>query len=58
MSAFRSAYRVLQRHAHESPVIFYSCVIGAIGPVLLVAVPPIRERMGYKAPPPIPLSYP
>ncbi|KAJ7475866.1 hypothetical protein FB451DRAFT_1132532 [Mycena latifolia] len=55
---FRATYRMLQRHAHESPVLFYSCVIGAIGPVLLVVVPPVRQRMGYKYPEPIPLSYP
>ncbi|KAJ7494751.1 hypothetical protein B0H11DRAFT_2003266 [Mycena galericulata] len=55
---FRSTYRMLQRHAHESPVIFFSCVIGAIGPVILVTVPPLKERLGYKAPEPIPISYP
>ncbi|KAJ7707695.1 hypothetical protein B0H17DRAFT_1192150 [Mycena rosella] len=55
---FRATYRMLQRHAHESPVIFYSCVIGAIGPVLLVTVPPLKERLGYKPSEPIPLSYP
>ncbi|KAJ7227206.1 hypothetical protein GGX14DRAFT_418620 [Mycena pura] len=55
---FRATYRMLQRHAHESPVIFYSCVIGLIGPVLLVSVPPLKERLGYKPAEPIPLSYP
>ncbi|KAF7330586.1 hypothetical protein MVEN_02498900 [Mycena venus] len=33
----RSTYRKSQRHAHEGPIIFYSCVIGLIGPVMLVA---------------------
>ncbi|KAJ7158747.1 hypothetical protein C8R46DRAFT_1110161 [Mycena filopes] len=55
---FRATYRVLQRNAHESPVIFFSCVIGAIGPILLITVPPIKERLGYKAAEAIPLSYP
>ncbi|KAJ7035077.1 hypothetical protein C8F04DRAFT_1100019 [Mycena alexandri] len=54
----RATYRLLQRQAHEFPVLFYSCVIGAIGPVLLVTVPPVKERLGYKAAEPIPLSYP
>ncbi|KAF7330587.1 DUF155 domain-containing protein [Mycena venus] len=56
--AFRSTYRMFQRHAHESPIIFYSCVIGLIGPVVLVAVPPIKQRLGYKPAEPIPISYP
>ncbi|KAK7033143.1 DUF155 domain-containing protein [Favolaschia claudopus] len=55
---FQSSYRMFQRHAHESPVIFYSCVIGLIGPVLLVTVPPIKKRLGYQPVEPIPVSYP
>ncbi|KAJ2917383.1 hypothetical protein MD484_g2964, partial [Candolleomyces efflorescens] len=57
-SPFRSSYRYLQRQAHENPVIFYSCVIGGIGPVIALVVPPIRERFGYVPPPPIPNGYP
>jgi hypothetical protein len=50
---------VLQRrHAHENPVIFYSVVIGAIGPVGLMVIPPIRTRLGYTTTPPIPTTYP
>ncbi|CAK5268421.1 unnamed protein product [Mycena citricolor] len=55
---FLGAYRTLQRHAHESPVIFFSCVIGLTGPAMMLVVPPIRERLGYKPSPPIPNSYP
>nr|GAT60733.1 predicted protein [Mycena chlorophos] len=55
---FRATYRLLQRQAHESPVIFYSCAIGLVGPVLLVAVPPLKKGLGYKPAEPIPLSYP
>ncbi|KAH9481739.1 NADH-ubiquinone oxidoreductase 9.5 kDa subunit [Psilocybe cubensis] len=57
-SPFRNTYRYLQRQAHESPVIFYSVVIGAIGPVMAVVVPPIRESMGYKRAEMIPSTYP
>ncbi|RXW25547.1 hypothetical protein EST38_g316 [Candolleomyces aberdarensis] len=57
-SPFRSSYRYLQRQAHENPVIFYSCVIGGIGPVLALVVPPIREHFGYVPPPTIPNGYP
>ena len=47
-----------QRQAHEAPVIFYSCVIGALGPVILVGVPPIRKSLGYKPSEFIPTTYP
>ncbi|KAF8910622.1 hypothetical protein CPB84DRAFT_1672537 [Gymnopilus junonius] len=55
---FRRTYLYLQRQAHENPVIFYSCVIGAIGPVMAITVPPIRERLGYKPAEMIPATYP
>jgi hypothetical protein len=56
---FDAVQRVQQRrHAHENPVLFYSCVIGAIGPVLVVTVPPIRRKLGWKPIPEIPTSYP
>ncbi len=32
--------------------------MGAIGPVLAFTVPPIRERLGYRPPEPIPTTYP
>ena len=47
-----------QRQAHESPVLFYSVVLGLIGPVLAFGVPPVRERLGYRPPEPIPTTYP
>jgi hypothetical protein len=39
-------------------VLFYSVVLGSIGPVLAFTVPPIRERLGYRLPEPIPTTYP
>lgn len=39
-------------------MLFYSVVLGAIGPVLAYTVPPIRERFGYRPPEPIPTTYP
>ncbi|KIY71506.1 hypothetical protein CYLTODRAFT_450682 [Cylindrobasidium torrendii FP15055 ss-10] len=57
--AFLRAYRILQREAHERPVIFYSCIIGGIGPVLALTVPPFREKyLGYKRADPLPKTYP
>jgi len=39
-------------------VLFYSVVLGSIGPVLAFTVPPIRERLGYRPPELIPTTYP
>ena len=39
-------------------MLFYSVVLGFVGPVLAFGVPPIRERMGYRPPEPIPTTYP
>ncbi|KAE9400238.1 hypothetical protein BT96DRAFT_993244 [Gymnopus androsaceus JB14] len=55
---FQRSYNYLFRTAHEKPVIFYSFVLGLIGPVMVAVVPPIREHYGYVPPPPIPASYP
>ncbi|KAF5377357.1 hypothetical protein D9757_007986 [Collybiopsis confluens] len=55
---FKNSYNFMYRMAHEKPVMFYSVILGVIGPVLTVTVPPIRERFGYVSPPPLPSSYP
>ena len=39
-------------------MLFYSVVLGFVGPVLAFGVPPILERMGYRPPEPIPTTYP
>ncbi|EED78880.1 NADH-ubiquinone oxidoreductase 9.5 kDa subunit, partial [Postia placenta Mad-698-R] len=44
--------------AHESPVIFFSCVLGAIGPLMVITVPPIRTSLGWKPAESIPTTYP
>lgn len=44
--------------ARERPAYLYSVLIGAAGPVMLVTVPPIQERLGYKRAPPVPMTYP
>ena len=50
---------IQQREAHERPVIFYSLVLGAIGPVMALTVPTIRKNyFGYVQPEAIPVSYP
>lgn len=37
---------------------FYSIVIGSVGPVAVVAVPPIRKAYGWKPAEKVPTSYP
>ncbi|KAL2269600.1 hypothetical protein VTJ83DRAFT_1784 [Remersonia thermophila] len=44
--------------ARERPGYFWSVVIGALGPVTLVTVPPLRRAVGDYDAPPIPLTYP
>lgn len=47
-----------QRQAHENPVIFYSVIIGSIGPLMTVTILPLRERLGYRPAEMIPQTYP
>lgn len=51
-------FRYLRWASHEQPALFYSVVIGCLGPVMLVVVPPIRKRLGYSPREMIPLTYP
>ncbi|KAG5983742.1 hypothetical protein E4U55_007270 [Claviceps digitariae] len=44
--------------ARERPAIFWSLVIGAIGPIALPIVPPIRRYFGDIDPAPVPVTYP
>ena len=47
-----------QRQAHENPVILWSFGLGLVGPVLVMTVPPIRKRMGWKPAEYPPTTYP
>ena len=44
--------------ARERPAFFWSIVVGALGPIMLVTVPPLRRRIGDHDAAPIPLTYP
>ncbi|SHO76451.1 Uncharacterized protein MSYG_0789 [Malassezia sympodialis ATCC 42132] len=48
----------LRKAAHERPVVFFSIIVGAIGPALVLTVPPMRMQMGWKPAERIPVSYP
>ncbi|PVF98243.1 hypothetical protein CPB86DRAFT_385777 [Serendipita vermifera] len=49
---------IFRTFAHESPVYFYSILLGSLGPVVVLTVPPIRRRLGYTPAEPIPTTYP
>ncbi|KAF2237936.1 hypothetical protein EV356DRAFT_529840 [Viridothelium virens] len=55
---FRTPIRYMRWAAHEKPAIYYSCIVGALGPVVLAVVPPLRHRFGDLDRPQIPLTYP
>jgi len=53
-----SPLRYLKWASYEKPAIFYSIVLGCLGPVALVGIPPLRRLAGDEDPPRIPLTYP
>ncbi|KAH6718428.1 hypothetical protein DL95DRAFT_341690 [Leptodontidium sp. 2 PMI_412] len=55
---FSQPLRYLRWAAIEKPAIFYSIVIGSMGPVTVLTVPPIRRMLGDEKRPEIPLTYP
>ena len=57
-SFWSSPGRYLKWAFHEKPAIAYSVAIGCLGPVSLVALPPLRRAFGDEDPVRIPLSYP
>ncbi|KAG2217865.1 hypothetical protein INT45_012780, partial [Circinella minor] len=49
----------VRRFAIERPVIFWSFVIGSIGPAMVWTVPSIRRNyFGFKGYPELPITYP
>lgn len=50
--------RYLRWAAHEKPAIFWSIVVGSMGPPLLYVLPSIRRRFGDEDPPAVPHTYP
>ncbi|THV07441.1 N19M, NADH-ubiquinone oxidoreductase 9.5 kDa subunit [Dendrothele bispora CBS 962.96] len=56
---FQNSWNFMRRMSHEQPVIYWSCILGGIGPLLVVAVPPIRKSVfGYSPAEAPPQSYP
>ncbi|CAL3972998.1 hypothetical protein PZA11_005349 [Diplocarpon coronariae] len=50
--------RYLRWASIEKPAIFFSLLIGSMGPLAIVVVPPIRRMVGDGQRPEIPLTYP
>ncbi|KAI1116699.1 hypothetical protein F5Y14DRAFT_448857 [Nemania sp. NC0429] len=50
--------RYLRWSARERPAYFYSCVIGAAGPLALFTVPPALRLLGHERIAEIPMTYP
>jgi hypothetical protein len=44
--------------SHAKPAIFYSVVLGSIGPPMLLVVPPVRRYFGDGPREQIPMTYP
>jgi len=55
---FRTPLRYIRWAAHEKPAIFFSVVIGSLGPLMLVMAPPIKRAYGWTPRPTIPMTYP
>ncbi|KFY23278.1 hypothetical protein V493_05965 [Pseudogymnoascus sp. VKM F-4281 (FW-2241)] len=55
---FSQPLKYLHWAAIQKPAIFYSIIIGSMGPVLVLTVPGIRQRLGDGPRPPIPSTYP
>jgi hypothetical protein len=50
--------RYIRWASREKPAYFWSVVIGTLGPVQMIIVPPIRRYFGDYDAPPIPMTYP
>jgi len=55
---FSQPVRYLRWAAIEKPAIFWSLILGSMGPAMFVVVPPIRRALGDDPIPKIPLTYP
>jgi hypothetical protein len=53
-----SPIRYLRWASYEKPALFWSVVIGSMGPPLVYVLPIVRRRFGDEDPPFVPHSYP
>ncbi|CAD6501984.1 BgTH12-02227 [Blumeria graminis f. sp. triticale] len=55
---FSQPFKFIHWASIEKPAIFWSIIIGSLGPATIVVAPTIRRLFGDKPRPPIPLTYP
>lgn len=55
---WQTPFRYLRWSSRERPALFWSCVIGGLGPATLAVVPPVRHALGDYDAKPIPTTYP
>ncbi|KAF2729806.1 hypothetical protein EJ04DRAFT_501646 [Polyplosphaeria fusca] len=55
---FKQPLRYLHWASVNKPAYFYSIIVGLMGPVSLIVVPPARRYLGDERRPKIPMTYP
>ncbi|KAI9667118.1 MAG: hypothetical protein M1831_001295 [Alyxoria varia] len=55
---WRQPIRYMRWASHEHPALFWSVMIGSMGPVLVIFNRPVRNYMGWERRPRIPMTYP
>lgn len=55
---YSQPYQFMRWASIRKPAIFWSVVLGTIGPIMMVVVPPVRHALGDNPKPLIPLTYP
>ncbi|KAF2793978.1 hypothetical protein K505DRAFT_325068 [Melanomma pulvis-pyrius CBS 109.77] len=55
---YKTPIRYLRWASVNKPAYFYSIVVGLTGPVMMVAVPPVRRYFGDGPRPKVPMTYP
>ncbi|CAG8509713.1 2502_t:CDS:2 [Ambispora leptoticha] len=59
MASFISQpFKATYRFAYDRPAYFWSLVIGFVGPVYVLVMPPIQRKYGRVKPESIPYTYP
>ncbi|GMM36910.1 hypothetical protein DASC09_042350 [Saccharomycopsis crataegensis] len=55
---FKQPIRWMRYYAHNRPHLFFAVMLGAMGPVFLLGVGPLRRKYLYPDHTPLPQSYP
>lgn len=55
---YKTPVRYLRWASVKKPAYFYSIIIGLMGPMFMIVVPPVRRWMGDGPRPKVPFTYP